>query len=1085
MKEAGGNPDRKNMFIKGLSGLAIMGALFAFIGCTRSITLNLAVDGIPVSDEIRTLGSPDPNCGIRADWYFARWYPKPVACGKGKEVEYEPFSQPLAFDELNTLPEDTKVVAMHLRVVNPKSLRYRVTKVWHEGDTAVREKEIIYEGARVNNIMVVRGPLVPGRPVSLGVIISTIENETDKPLLYAGDLQYRLRGAATGALASRQERRGIPASASAAVVKPERRVALAAPAAAPLTTPPSAPAAAPAKAPTSGAGKEDAADSRWSSAALTSAWGEASPPEFVDSKAIKEAASSPAPAEKDTAAEPARRTEKAAAVAPASGAGPKGPVAAAPVTKGRVPVSAPPKEPERWVALAPPAAAPIIAPPAATAAPAPAKAPAPAAGKKEAADSSWSSGALTSGRREASPPEFPDSKAAKKAAASPAPAEKEAAVEPARRTEKAAVASAPAAGPPAPVAATPVAKGRIPVSAPPVKQERRVALAPHTTAPIIAPAAPALVKAPAPAPGKKDAADWPWKSGVLASGWGEASPPEFPDSKATKKAAGSPAPAEKVGAADPASRTGKVAAVAPTLGAGPKSPVAAASVEKGRTPVSASPAEQERRVALAFSGAAPIIAPPAAPMAASPTVRDRIFYVSTAHEYLRACPEPECRAIAVLDRNEAVEKVGEVLGWSQVRVKRTGRLGWINTAYLASPPGSTPAAAEKGIAAITPVASRPAAQGRIFYLNADHEYLRSCPDPECETISVLARHDAVEKVEEAADWSRVRVKRSGRSGWVRTLYLSAQPGSLPLAAPTASSLAPPPGSWPLLYVVVDLVNLRTAPSLDAPKLSVLKQGDEVEKVGEAKDWTQVRLRHTGRLGWINSVYLASRPGPTPPVAGKDSTVTPHLATPHRSQPILYVTVDRLSLRAGPGLDTPRLSVLNRDEEVEKVGEVEDWTRVRVKRNGHLGWINTPYLASRRGSRVPEAPPGPLIPATPRPKPPSATRPVTQDLKPASPPGQVGARDLPPRRGQSAASLPTPGGKEKTVDFPAARGAGAPSRSTSQEGLEKISRPAAVGESPSPAKPQVAGAAPAARQAAPPTAEGDEGFRVWRKTTLSD
>jgi len=173
------------MVIKRISLVIVIGSLLAFIGCTRSVTLNLSMDGMPVSDEIRTLGSPDPNCGIKADWYFARWYLKPVANKGEKDIkpETEPFPQPLAFDKLNTLPGDTKVAAMHLRVANPKSLRYRITKVWRVGENSVRSSEILYEGARINNILVVRGPLVPGKVVSLGVIISVVENHVDKPIL--------------------------------------------------------------------------------------------------------------------------------------------------------------------------------------------------------------------------------------------------------------------------------------------------------------------------------------------------------------------------------------------------------------------------------------------------------------------------------------------------------------------------------------------------------------------------------------------------------------------------------------------------------------------------------------------------------------------------------------------------------------------------------------------------------------------------------------------------------------------------------------------------------------------------------------
>ncbi len=66
--------------------------------------------------------------------------------------------------------------------------------------------------------------------------------------------------------------------------------------------------------------------------------------------------------------------------------------------------------------------------------------------------------------------------------------------------------------------------------------------------------------------------------------------------------------------------------------------------------------------------------------------------------------------------------------------------------------------------------------------------------------------------------------------------------------------------------------------------------------------------------------------------------------------VFYVAADRLNLRACPGMDCPRITMLTRNQEVEKVGESQGWFQVRSRQDGTLGWVDGRYLAS---SPVPE------------------------------------------------------------------------------------------------------------------------------------
>jgi hypothetical protein len=145
--------------------------------------------------------------------------------------------------------------------------------------------------------------------------------------------------------------------------------------------------------------------------------------------------------------------------------------------------------------------------------------------------------------------------------------------------------------------------------------------------------------------------------------------------------------------------------------------------------------------------------------------------------------------------------------------------------------------------------------------------------------------------------------------------------------------------------------------------------------------------------------LFPQPVYTPPVVSPPPAPPP---PPQVVHPTFYVNVkSTLNLRACPGMDCPKIAVLTRNQEVEKVGDAADWSQVRVKVNGTIGWVDSRYLSPTpvaAPSEVapptspPEAvtpPPLPEIPAKPKPAPttPPAVEKAPKTVKPgeATPP----------------------------------------------------------------------------------------------------
>jgi len=123
------------------------------------------------------------------------------------------------------------------------------------------------------------------------------------------------------------------------------------------------------------------------------------------------------------------------------------------------------------------------------------------------------------------------------------------------------------------------------------------------------------------------------------------------------------------------------------------------------------------------------------------------------------------------------------------------------------------------------------------------------------------------------------------------------------------------------------------------------------------------------------------PGYIPPPLPR-APIAPALP-PQVSRPVFYVKVNHLNLRACPGMDCPKISLLERDEEVEKVGAAEDWFQIRVKRDGRLGWVDSRYLSPTPVAAPEAAPPSPPVELPPPPLPERIQPPPPE--KPAPPP----------------------------------------------------------------------------------------------------
>ena len=111
------------------------------------------------------------------------------------------------------------------------------------------------------------------------------------------------------------------------------------------------------------------------------------------------------------------------------------------------------------------------------------------------------------------------------------------------------------------------------------------------------------------------------------------------------------------------------------------------------------------------------------------------------------------------------------------------------------------------------------------------------------------------------------------AGWV----LSCLPAVLLLSG-CATAKSPKPaalGPGPALVVTAERVNLRSCSSLKCGVLAVLARGDGVVRLGGKKGWVKVRVKATGREGWVAAHLVGKETGK------KQTEITEEWSTPDK------------------------------------------------------------------------------------------------------------------------------------------------------------------------------------------------------------
>ena len=127
------------------------------------------------------------------------------------------------------------------------------------------------------------------------------------------------------------------------------------------------------------------------------------------------------------------------------------------------------------------------------------------------------------------------------------------------------------------------------------------------------------------------------------------------------------------------------------------------------------------------------------------------------------------------------------------------------------------------------------------------------------------------------------------------------------------------------YVDYSYLNLRSAPTTSAKKITKLSRNDTVEILSSNKGWYRVNAFHNGKIykGYVSSGYIHSGYAP-----GAQNG---------------YVNDPALNLRKGADVSYSKITVLSKNDPVKVLQTIGKWSLVSVV---HKGTTYTGYVAKR-------------------------------------------------------------------------------------------------------------------------------------------
>ena len=209
--------------------------------------------------------------------------------------------------------------------------------------------------------------------------------------------------------------------------------------------------------------------------------------------------------------------------------------------------------------------------------------------------------------------------------------------------------------------------------------------------------------------------------------------------------------------------------------------------------------------------------------------------------------------------------------------------------------------------------------------------LRSGPGTNYSSVGYVQDGDSIQVYAENGEWSSITVDRTGKSGYIKTKYISTNA--------SASTTA-------YVYVSADggSLKVRAGAGTNYGVNGYVQHGDAIMVLSKGDVWSQIKVNKNGVTGYIKTKYIRSNPPSTAgsgPIWDVPSTSAP---TTYDAAVIMTKTVGgQVNLRSGAGTNYQSLGKLSRGTFLKVTGTSGDWRKVTLN-NGTSGYVQKNYVS---------------------------------------------------------------------------------------------------------------------------------------------
>lgn len=177
-------------------------------------------------------------------------------------------------------------------------------------------------------------------------------------------------------------------------------------------------------------------------------------------------------------------------------------------------------------------------------------------------------------------------------------------------------------------------------------------------------------------------------------------------------------------------------------------------------------------------------------------------------------------------------------------------------------------------------------------------------------------------------WVKVKVARTGKTGYIKTKYIERGFGPFVYVNPEGGSL-----------------KVRSGPGTSYSIAGYVAHRESISVISRGETWSKITVARTGKTGYIKTKYIFGyTTGVTVPPTATDSTPAVTMPTQYDAASVMTRTAfGVVNVRKGAGTNYASVTRLGRGEKLAVTGKLGDWYKVQTAA-GKVGYIRADYVS---------------------------------------------------------------------------------------------------------------------------------------------